>query len=184
MLPITTLVSQCTPAIAPVTMKAIVQTESAGDPWVLWDNTAHRGYHPRSRQEALRILRVLIAEGHQVDVGIAQIDTENFAQYHLTPKTALNACTNLQVGGEILRADWQQSIARGMTGQNALLHTLEAYNSGHLFGDLQYASRVFQAAGAPSFLHVGESALLTHSASTFPQYRWTAKPVKGWALLP
>ncbi len=166
-------------------MAAIVRTESGGNPWVLWDNTAHRGYHPKSQQESLRILRTLMAEGHQVDVGIAQIDTENFSRYHLTPRTVLDACTNLRVGGEILRHGWRQAMAHGLTGQAALYHTLETYNSGHLFGDSQYANRVFSAAGAPVFLNVSEeSTSAKPSSPAFPQYRWTAKSQKGWALLP
>lgn len=180
MMPIVQLAQRCAPSVAPTTMAAIVRTESGGNPWVLWDNTTHRGYHPNSRQEALRILRTLMAEGHQVDVGIAQIDTENFVRYHLTPQTALDACTNLRAGGEILRHGWQQALAHGLTGQSALYHTLETYNSGHLFGDSRYANRVFHAAGAPVFLNVSEDS----ASADFPQYRWTAKMQQGWALMP
>ncbi|WP_312283643.1 lytic transglycosylase domain-containing protein [Candidatus Igneacidithiobacillus taiwanensis] len=184
MIPVSTLVQQCAPEIAPATMTAIVRVESGGNPWVLWDNTANRGYHPKSRQEALRILRILLAAGHQVDVGIAQVDSENFAQYHLTPKTALNACRNLQAGAQILQADWQQALSRGMTGQAALYHAFEAYNSGHLFGDSVYAKRVLGAAGSPVFLPVANLSASGKYPATWPQYVWTAKQSDDWSVMP
>ncbi len=48
---LTALAQQCAPQVAPATLAAIVQVESGGNRWVLWDNTAHREYHPRSEKK-------------------------------------------------------------------------------------------------------------------------------------
>nr|MBU2749205.1 lytic transglycosylase domain-containing protein [Acidithiobacillus montserratensis] len=186
MLPLASLIHECAPTVAPITMAAIVQAESGGHPWALWDNTAKRGYYPKSRKEALRILRVLMAQGHQVDVGIAQVDTENFAQYHLTARTALNACQNLRAGSRILRAAWQKARSHGLSGQAALEHAFEVYNSGHLFGDYAYVQRVLGAAGAPVFLQVSVPGanLPGFHPNPWPQYTWTTKPAQTWSVLP
>ena len=146
---LTDLAQQCAPQVAPTTLAAIVQVESGGNPWVLWDNTAHHGYHPKTRKVAERILRVLMAEGHQVDVGIAQVDTENFASYGLNSGNAFDDCTNLRAGSEILTADYRRAVATYGSGQTALYHAFEAYNSGHLHGDPEYANRILSTAGIP-----------------------------------
>ncbi len=152
---LTPIAQQCAPEIAPPTLSAIVQVESGGDPWALWDNTARRGYRPASRQQAERILRVLMAEGHQVDVGIAQIDTKNFPSYGLRPSNVFGVCTNLRVGADILAAGYRKAAAVYGPGQQALYHAFEAYNSGALHGDAIYANRVLRAAGIPVTVQAG-----------------------------
>ncbi|MBU2754991.1 lytic transglycosylase domain-containing protein [Acidithiobacillus sp. CV18-2] len=176
---LTTLAQQCAPQVAPSTLAAIVQMESGGNPWVLWDNTAHRGYHPQTRKGAERILRVLMAEGHQVDVGIAQVDTVNFAAYGLRPATAFDACTNLRVGAEILAADYRQATTTYGPGQTALYHAFEAYNSGRLHGDSGYANRILTAAGVPVRVSVAGALSWRHRSNApmvFVETWGTTKP--------
>ena len=51
------LMEQCAPAIAPVTLAAVVQQESGGNPLALHDNTAGKSYRPASLTEAAQIAR-------------------------------------------------------------------------------------------------------------------------------
>ncbi len=134
------LLHQCAPQVAPVTMAAIVQAESGGNPLVMWDNTTRRSYFPTSREQAIAILRTLMAAGHKVDVGIGQVDTENFRAYGLTPENAFDACTNLRAASRILVASWRQA-------QGNLTGALQAYNSGKPWGDGRYARVVYRQAG-------------------------------------
>ena len=136
MIPVTQLAQQCAPFVAPSTMSAIVHVESGGRALVILDNATGRDYYPRSVGEGVAIINHLLAMGHrQLDVGIAQVDTENFAAYGLTPATALNACSNIRVGAKILQAAYQTSVKTYGPGQTALYHAFEAYNSGRLIGD-------------------------------------------------
>ncbi|MHB1707830.1 MAG: lytic transglycosylase domain-containing protein [Acidithiobacillus sp.] len=156
MLPILPAIQQCAAQIAPDTMTAIVRVESGGDPLAMWDNTAHKGYRPSSLRQALAILRRLMAAGHQVDVGIAQVDTENFRKYGLTPATALNACTNLHAGAAILQAAWDTTRPEYPGNpQRALFHAFEIYNSGAPIGDRSYANHILAAAGIPVYIQNG-----------------------------
>ena len=154
MIPVASLAAQCATMVAPSTMAAIVQHESGGNPLAMWDNTTGRRYLPSTAQQAVLILRRLLAEGHQVDVGIAQVDSENFQHYGLTVRSAFNACTNIHAGGEILQAAWFQAKHAGLHGQTALFHAFEAYNSGGITGDGGYARAIYRAAGIPTYVHV------------------------------
>ena len=154
MITVQALSSQCAPMVAPSTMSAVVQHESGGNPLAMWDNTTGRRYLPSTIQQAVQILRQLLADGDKVDVGIAQVDTENFQHYGLTVQTAFNACTNIHVGGEILEAAWFQAKHAGLHGQAALFHAFEAYNSGGIYGDGGYAKSIYAAAGMPTYVRV------------------------------
>ena len=176
--------AECAPMVAPSTMAAIVQVESGGRPLAMWNNSTRSMVIPGSRAQAIRYLRHAMAAGQRVDVGLAQVDTGNFAAFGLTPRTAVNACANLRAGSEILRMDWQQALASGYRGQQALYHAFEAYNSGRLWGDAQYANRILGAAGAfaPAGCKPADyGGLRTVSqvnkalpANPFPQFRWLA----------
>ncbi len=156
MVPVAQLARQCAPFVAPTTMAAIVKVESGGRPLVILDNATRRDYNPASVQQGVRVIDRLLAEGHrQLDVGIAQVDTENFAAYRLTPATALNACTNIRVGAKILEAAYRQSAVTYGPGQTALYHAFEAYNSGRLIGDPGYANKILSAAGIPVMVQGG-----------------------------
>lgn len=185
MLSVDALAAQCAPFVAPSTMSAIVRVESSGRSLVILDNATGRDYYPASVDQGVAIINRLLAMGHrQLDVGIAQVDTENFAAYHLTPATALNACTNLRVGARILQAAYEQSMRVYGPGQVALYHAFEAYNSGRLVGDPGYANKILSAAGIPVQVQ-GNGQLVYHPVSHYKNpftVYWTtpkkAAPIK------
>ena len=179
MIPLSQTSAECAPMVAPSTMAAIVRVESGGNPLAMWNNSTRSMVTPGNRAQAIQYLRQAMAAGQRVDVGLAQVDTGNFSAFGLTPRTAFNACANLRAGGKILRVDWQQARENGYRGQQALYHAFEAYNSGRLWGDAQYANRILGAAGA--FAPAGYGGLRTVSqvnkalpANPFPQFRWLA----------
>lgn len=194
MIPLSQISAECAPMVAPSTMAAIVQVESGGRPLAMWNNSTRSMVIPGSWAQAIQYLRHAIAAGQRVDVGLAQVDTGNFAAFGLTPRTAVNACANLRAGSEILRMDWQQARENGYRGQQALYHAFEAYNSGRLRGDAQYANRILGAAGVPApagckpadydglrTVSQGNKALPTNP---FPQFRWQAKSAQAVTLAP
>nr|WP_226856667.1 lytic transglycosylase domain-containing protein [Acidithiobacillus caldus] len=182
------MLNKCAPEVAPATMTAIVRVESGGDPLAMWNNTTRQRILPSTLQEAQAYLRRAMALGQKVDVGIAQVDTENFAAYGLRPSNAFNVCRNLRVGGQILSADYVRSVSRFGPGQTALFHAFEAYNSGALWGDSGYANRILTAAGVPVEVSapVGQSYRGT-DLHPFPLYFWgshgKAQSVH-WTVLP
>jgi type IV secretion system protein VirB1 len=141
------LIRHCAPAVAPSTMAAIVQVESGGDPLAIGDNTTRRSYYPRDRATAELLARRLLDAGHLLDLGIAQIDSMNFAGFGVTAHTIFDPCTNLSVGARILGGDYDFARRRYGNGQIALRHAIGMYNTGRLDAGARYVSRVLAAAG-------------------------------------
>ena len=144
---LTALIARCAPHVAPSTMSAIVQVESGGDSLAIGDNTTRRSYHPRARTTAEALARRLIAAGHSIDLGIAQIDDANLARLGLNVHTVFDACANLGAGSEILGQDYAIATRLFGAGQAALRHALGMYNAGSLDAGASYVRRVMRAAG-------------------------------------
>ena len=136
----------CAPGVAPSTMAAIVAVESAGDPYALNDNTSARSYVPRDYANALATAQALIRQGHSVDVGIAQVNSGNFAAFHTTAREMLDPCRNLQVASQILAGDYAQARAIFPEQRSALWHAISEYNTGSLYTGKRYVDLVVAAA--------------------------------------
>jgi len=191
MISIAQLSAECAPMVAPSTIAAIVSVESGSRPLAMWNNTTRSMVGFANVSQAVQYLRQAIAAGQQVDVGLAQVDTENFASLGLTPRTAFNACTNIRAGATILHADWEQARANGYRGQKALYHAFEAYNSGRLWGDAQYANKILGAAGAHAPIEYGGLRYASEvkpdskvPVATLTQFRWQTKPAPATTSAP
>jgi type IV secretion system protein VirB1 len=141
------LIQHCAPAVAPSTMTAIVRVESGGNPLAIGDNTTRRSYYPPDRATAERLARRLLDAGHLLDLGIAQIDSMNFAGFGVTAHTIFDPCINLNVGARILNDDYAFAAQRYGDGQIALRHAIGMYNTGRLNAGAHYIARVLAAAG-------------------------------------
>ncbi len=131
-------------------MAAVVNVESGGWPLTIHDNSAGRSYTFRARRQAATTANALLAAGHNVDLGLAQINSSNLSGLHLSPAQVLDPCINLRAGATILRRAYAAAVERFGAGQAALRFALSAYNSGSLFAAPQYARRVVAAAGFDS----------------------------------
>ena len=123
-------------------MAAIVQQESAGNPLALHDNTTGRSYRPASAAGATRIARELIAQGHSVDVGLAQINSRNLSRLGLDVDQALDPCENLRAAQTVLLDGWSRA--------GTLMGTLSVYNTGQVANarGADYGAGVYARAGA------------------------------------
>ena len=128
-------------------MAAIVQVESGGNPLAIDDDTTRRSYYPRDRASAEALANRLNEAGHLLDLGIAQIDSMNFAHLGVNVHTIFDPCTNLHAGAAILSSDYVFAKARYGSGQIALRHAIGMYNSGRLDDGAGYVRRVVTAAG-------------------------------------
>lgn len=136
------LLHECAPRVSMVTMAAIVQQESGGNPLAIHDNTSGQSYRPASLSEAVGLARHLIAAGHSVDMGIAQINSGNLPSLHIGAQQVFDPCQNLRAAQTILLRGWRQS------GGN-LQGALSSYNTGATSGQVgaRYAGGVFGQAG-------------------------------------
>jgi type IV secretion system protein VirB1 len=151
------LLSACAPRVGPVTIGAIVEYESGARPYAIGDNTVQRSYFPASRERAEALATLLLEEGHNIDVGYAQVNSDNFQPFGLSVHSAFEPCTNIEVGSAILRRAYAGAARRYGLGQVALVHALSAYNTGGYWAGLGYAHGVYATARTLRWPH-GESA--------------------------
>ena len=139
------LLQKCAPEVAPVTMAAIVQAESSGWPWTINVNGLPGGSMRFStKQAAIAAATRYIRMGYKVDMGLAQVDSENLSWLGLSVQQVFNPCANLQAAQRILVRAYHQA---GANGAQSLDGAFQAYNSGNTSGDGHYAQVVYRQAG-------------------------------------
>jgi len=121
----------CAPGVAAETLLSVVHTESAFDTLAIGVNRGPSALaRPRTPQEAARIARKLIADGANLDLGLAQINTANLARLGLSVEDAFDPCRNLAAAGELLAANYHAVRGRTANEQAALRTALSLYNTG------------------------------------------------------
>jgi hypothetical protein len=157
------LIDACAPNVDPTTQAAVVSVESDGDAWVLHDNNDNRSYRPASYPEAVALANAIIASDRRVfgkrdrglDVGVAQINSNNFTGYRIDAAMMLHPCANLRKSAEMLSMAFIAQFERldGMPEPRrtelARAAALSIYNSGRAFGDDRYVQKIALALASP-----------------------------------
>lgn len=155
------LLQRCAPGVGMVTMSSIIKVESHGHafaladagpvnlPWSVRKNLV-RSFFPGSVAEAAQLARDLIARGHTVSLGLAQVNDRNLARMGLTIEQVLDPCTNVATGARILTDFYGRAVQVYGPGERALRAAISAYNSGDFErGESNgYVGLVYSAAGA------------------------------------
>ena len=143
---ITALARQCAPEIATEAIVPLVVTESGGDPLAVNVNKGPR-VRAGSAVEGAAIARRYIAAGYTVDVGLAQINSANFARLGVTVEQVFEPCTNLRLASMVLQQGYGMAT-RHYTGLDAISATYSLYNTGTLTRGFRngYVGRVWKAA--------------------------------------
>lgn len=143
------LAQQCAPAVHPQTIAAIVKTESGFKPFAIGINkgTASLKRQPENKEEAVATAKQLIAGGHNIDMGLGQINSENLARLGITVEDVFDPCKNLAAAAAILTDNYTRAAAKSGEPQTALIKALSAYNTGDFGRGLQngYVYRVAQS---------------------------------------
>lgn len=84
--------------IAPEIIKAIIETESNGNPFAI--NVSGKSYYPESPEKALKIINKNKSESF--DVGIMQINKWWFDRFNYDYSYGLDPCFNVHLGSWIL----------------------------------------------------------------------------------
>ncbi|NGM80181.1 lytic transglycosylase domain-containing protein [Burkholderia multivorans] len=125
------LMARCAPAVHPVTMQAVVRSESGGNPYAIGVVGGRLLRQPRTLPEALATMDALARAGWNYSVGLAQVNRSHLAEYGLTGAAAFDACRNLQAGADILTRCYARAASRNHTVQVALRDGLSCYYSGN-----------------------------------------------------
>lgn len=124
-----TLASRCAPAVSPTILQAVARTESGFYPWALHDDTTGQREIAVSRVKAQADSTRWLRHGDAVDVGLMQVSSANFSALGLSVQSALDPCTSLAAGAEVLRAAFGGDNEPA-DQQVALLMALSRYNTG------------------------------------------------------
>ncbi len=125
------LAAQCAPQVAPTTIAAIVVTESSGNPYAIGINSsAQLTRQPRDANEARRTAAHLLAQGHNIDMGLGQINSVNLEWLELDLRQVFDPCTNLAAAGRVLSTNFRDTSASERDPQQALLQAVSMYNTG------------------------------------------------------
>lgn len=126
------LLQQCVPNVAPITMIAIINIESKGNPWALGLNKRKKlRYQAQSYEQAVAWANYLETHKYDFDIGIAQVNIRNVHKYGYRAYQLLDPCINLKVAGNILHKNYFQALANSTNEQNALMKAISAYNTGN-----------------------------------------------------
>lgn len=144
--PLTVLVQQCASEVATEAVVPLIVTESGGDDLAI---NVNRGPRVRagSIAEGAALVRRYIAQGYTVDVGLAQINSANFARLGVSVEQAFDPCTNLHLASLLLQEGYGLA-SRHYSGLDAISAAYSLYNTGTLTRGFRngYVGRVWSAA--------------------------------------
>nr|WP_255719767.1 lytic transglycosylase domain-containing protein [Pelomonas sp. P8] len=125
-----TLALACAPAVHIDTAQALVDVESALNPWAIGVVGGTLVRQPSRRAEALATARALQANGWNISVGLAQINARNLRRLGLTLETAFEPCSNLAAMQAVLTECHERAGASAGSEQRVLQRALSCYYSG------------------------------------------------------
>lgn len=167
------LAQQCAPQVAPQTMAAIVRTESGFKPLAIGVNRGGRlERQPASVGEAVATAKWLISQGYNIDLGLAQINSDNLRRTGLSVEDAFDPCKNLAAGAFILQGNYRNARRKYANEQDVLRASLSAYNTGNFRSGFSngYVSRVIHNArtvGVPAIV-TGHAAMAVALPAAIP----------------
>lgn len=147
------LFSQCAPTVSPVTLNAIVQTESSGNPYIVANISDGISKSFSNKGSAVAYLNALAKSGKHFSAGLMQIYSKNFKALGLDNENVFDPCKNIKAGAEILTKNYLAK--KGGNEQENLLKSLSEYYSGNStrgfkkeaqFNNTSYVERVMKNA--------------------------------------
>lgn len=186
---VSALLQRCAASVHPTTMAAVISAESSGHQFAIadagpvklpWAQRKHlvRSFFESSLDAATTRAKNLIADGHTVSLGLAQINDRNLGALGLSVRDAFDPCTNVAAGAKILTRFYVKAAATFGTNERALRAAISAYNSGDwLRGEKDgYVATVYRRAGKTLAMH---STVVVPKMSTV-----VTRPSRGDATRP
>jgi type IV secretion system protein VirB1 len=124
------LCMQCAPMIHPATTVAIINVESKGNPYAIGDNTTGKSYFPKNAQTAIDIAYRLLKKGHNIDMGLMQVNSQHLKKKKINYQDLFDPCYNMSIGASILTYFYNRHSKPNQSSQTTLLKALSSYNTG------------------------------------------------------
>ncbi len=133
---------------------AIVMVESGGWPYALDGIGINRSLYPRSLSRAVKDADGILAGGHAVAIGLAQINSDNVIRFHLQGRNLFNGCTNLRVAEEVLK-DCYRMASRVVSSRSKRELAWSCYYSGNFWqGFVPYHGRSYVGSVETAFRRI------------------------------
>lgn len=186
------LLRRCAPSVHPETMRAVLNTESRGNvlavadagpvalPWSQRKGMV-RSHYPADKATAIRLVKDLLARGHTVSLGLAQINDRNLARIGIPVESIFEPCANVSAGASILTSFYADAVKSYGPGARALRAALSGYNSGSFVRGEQdgYVDLVFRQAGKPLVLKEGSGRISVPSLASAAGFVSMPDPAAG-----
>jgi len=177
------LSQSCAPSVAPQTLAAIAHVESRFDPLAIGVN--RNGVRPtraRNATEAATTARRLLSRGANLDLGLAQINSDNLGWLGLSVEDTFDPCLNLRAAATVLRAGYRPSGETAAHHQSALRVALSRYNTGDAQRGFRngYVARVEQAAVALNLAEPLSATAVEPSDARLPEPPTPNAPPAAW----
>lgn len=119
---------QCAPQIVTETLAAVVSVESGFKPFAIRINSNHfLANQPRTKAEAIETASILIADGIDIDLGLAGINSGDLGKLNLSVSDAFNFCLNLKASASLLESYYRVAVEAGATDAQAEMVMLRSY---------------------------------------------------------
>lgn len=169
---------------------AIKNVESRGHPWSIYNNTISKSYKLNSRAEAETKAKELLALGHNLDVGIMQLNWKYQGRRPgVTLANVFDPPVNEGIARQVFLEFWQQAQAVASDFNSRIMAAVGAYNNGRVrLPNLGYVKKVWQALGQPTTNLIqpatSTTAGPTHGASQLDESLGRAVSKKDRKLTP
>lgn len=126
-----TLISQCAPGVSPETMRAIIMTESGGNPYAIANVTDGGSKYFTTEEEAVNHAKKLTTDKKNFSAGLGQINSRNFQTLNLTHESVFSPCANIRAAAAVLKTCWDKYETKGGDQQKILRDAMSCYYSGN-----------------------------------------------------
>lgn len=137
----------CIPSdIAKETIAQVIKVESDNNPIAI--NVNGKKIHfkkPATMEEAISTAKELTDQGHNIDVGLMQINSKNLVKFNISLSDSFEPCTNISVGSLLLKDAYKKASLKFGRGQKSLQAALSIYNTGNMQDGFKngYVSRYY-----------------------------------------
>ena len=121
-------VRECAKDIDADTFQAVARTESNFNQFAIGVVKGRLPKQPTNLAEAVVAVKMLRKQGYNFSMGLVQVNKQHMSKFGLTDESIFDICTNLRVGGEILKNCFIR--AKG-NEQQRLQQALSCYYSGN-----------------------------------------------------
>lgn len=122
------LAQNCAPQVATETIAAVISVESGFHPFAIRINTDRPlAEQPKTRAEAIETATTLIAEGHDIDLGLGGINSGNLGRLGISVSDTFDFCLNIKASAALLDGYYQVALKSGATTAQAEAVMLRSY---------------------------------------------------------